>query len=365
MHLCCSVFSIRFAYPDHVRLIDHYMRMGMQSEALKTFAGGATCWSLMYDHAVSLVLTCPEQTVDVWLSLGKRLDPVNFRRFTIELCTDDISYVIYRLRVKVLPYDAGFALRTCKEVGHLQGTVFILRLLGMHTQALQTALDSNNIALAKEIAQNESLSQTTRRQLWLNIARHAIGGQSDIQEATSLLRECPLLKLEDILPYFRDFVTIDQFKDAICAALDSYHQRIEEVKREMHVTMQSTNALRKQLDCLRYSYEELDVDSRCAHCNHVLILRAFYVFPCGHHFHTSCLIELVQSYITSEQEAELTELFKALRSDDGASSVDIQAKLDQLIASDCVKCGQLAIDNVSRIFFPSRINYEAELAIWQ
>ncbi|KAF7259295.1 hypothetical protein EG68_03396 [Paragonimus skrjabini miyazakii] len=457
---------------DHVRLIEHYMRMGMQSEALKTFVGGATCWSLMYDHAVSLVLTCPGETVDVWLRLGKRLDPVKllpaimllpvdqamrYLRYVVERqncqnqavhhmfislcakmygqrCVDELAeddcLMIYlkmasakalnltdlnqHTKVKcdelalsqdlmttvnkyqsetrpdalktfpdegimlsstdgfdglniqsMLPYDAGFALRTCKEVGHLQGTVFILKLLGMHTQAVQTALDSNNIALAKEIAQNESLSQTTRRQLWLNIARHAIGGQSDIQEATILLRECPLLKLEDILPYFRDFVTVDQFKDAICAALDSYHQRIEEVKREMHVTMQSTNALRKQLDCLRYSYEELDVDSRCAHCNHVLILRAFYVFPCGHHFHTNCLIELVQSYITSEQEAELTELFKALRSDDGASSVDIQAKLDQLIASDCVKCGQLAIDNVSRIFFPNQKNYEAELAIWQ
>ena len=27
-----------------------------------------------------------------------------------------------------------------------------------------------------------------------------------------LLRECPLLKIEDIMPFFQDFVAIDQFK---------------------------------------------------------------------------------------------------------------------------------------------------------
>lgn len=33
------------------------------------------------------------------------------------------------------------------------------------------------------------------------------------------LRSCELLKIEDILPFFSDFVTIDHFKDAICNSL--------------------------------------------------------------------------------------------------------------------------------------------------
>ena len=30
--------------------------------------------------------------------------------------------------------------------------------------------------------------------------------------AMELLKECPLLKIEDVLPFFPDFVTIDHFK---------------------------------------------------------------------------------------------------------------------------------------------------------
>lgn len=47
-----------------------------------------------------------------------------------------------RLSSTALPFDPGFALRTCKEVGHLPGTVHLLKLMGMHQQALQTALQA-------------------------------------------------------------------------------------------------------------------------------------------------------------------------------------------------------------------------------
>ena len=35
-----------------------------------------------------------------------------------------------------------------------------------------------------------------------------------------------LLKLEDILPFFPDFVTIDNFKDAICDSLERYNRQV-------------------------------------------------------------------------------------------------------------------------------------------
>ena len=33
------------------------------------------------------------------------------------------------------------------------------------------------------------------------------------------LSECPLLAIEDVLPFFPDFVTIQDFKEAICDSL--------------------------------------------------------------------------------------------------------------------------------------------------
>lgn len=35
-----------------------------------------------------------------------------------------------------------------------------------------------------------------------------------------LVQECDMIKIEDVLPLFNDFTTIDHFKDAICSALE-------------------------------------------------------------------------------------------------------------------------------------------------
>lgn len=36
--------------------------------------------------------------------------------------------------------------------------------------------------------------------------------EKDIKRAMEFLHECDLLKIEDVLPFFPDFVTIDHFK---------------------------------------------------------------------------------------------------------------------------------------------------------
>jgi hypothetical protein len=35
-----------------------------------------------------------------------------------------------------------------------------------------------------------------------------------------------ILKIEDVLPFFPDFVTIDNFKDAICDSLERYNRQV-------------------------------------------------------------------------------------------------------------------------------------------
>lgn len=43
---------------------------------------------------------------------------------------------------------------------------------------------------------------------------------NDMEQAMHFLEECSFIKIEDILPFFPDFVTIDHFKDAVCASLE-------------------------------------------------------------------------------------------------------------------------------------------------
>lgn len=44
--------------------------------------------------------------------------------------------------------------------------------------------------------------------------------KNDIKRAMEVLQECDLIKIEDILPFFPDFVTIDHFK--VCANFEKY-----------------------------------------------------------------------------------------------------------------------------------------------
>ena len=66
--------------------------------------------------------------------------------------------------------------------------------------------------LAKQSAEKPEEDEALKRKLWLRIAKHVVSEQNDIKKAMAVLHECPLLKIEDILPFFPDFVTIDHFK---------------------------------------------------------------------------------------------------------------------------------------------------------
>ncbi len=52
-----------------------------------------------------------------------------------------------------------------------------------------------------------------RRKIWMRIARHVVERERDIGRAMGYLRKSgDLVKVEDVLPFFPDFVTIDHFK---------------------------------------------------------------------------------------------------------------------------------------------------------
>jgi vacuolar protein sorting-associated protein 18 len=60
-----------------------------------------------------------------------------------------------------------------------------------------------------------------------------------------------LVKIEDILKFFRPFVLIDDFKEEICAALEEYNRRITELKSEMDAATRSADELRLDIKNLR------------------------------------------------------------------------------------------------------------------
>ena len=131
-------------------------------------------------------------------------------------------------------YDINYALRLCTEQQqHLRSACVRLHcILGQLDQAVELALqdaESDGLQQAKQCLQFTSVGSDSNeakdkaRRIWLRIARYVVQDKNDIKQAMDFLRECDgLVKIEDILPFFPDFVTIDHFKDAICDSLQEY-----------------------------------------------------------------------------------------------------------------------------------------------
>jgi vacuolar protein sorting-associated protein 18 len=114
-----------------------------------------------------------------------------------------------------------------------------------------------------------------------------------MRSAMQFLDNADLLKIEDILPFFPDFVVIDDFKEEIAHALEGYSAHIDNLKGEMEEATKAAEAIKQDISALKNRFVTIDASERCSHCSHLLFTRQFYVFPCQHTFHADCLIGLV------------------------------------------------------------------------
>merc|ERR1719378_1036025 len=122
--------------------------------------------------------------------------------------------------------------------------------MGLYEEAVDLAL-TVDIEKAKIYADKPEDDDVLRKKLWLKVARHVVESQLDVGRAMELLNECGLLKIEDILPFFPDFVTIDQFKDAICKSLQEYNQHIDQLKNDMKDATASARVVRAEIHEIR------------------------------------------------------------------------------------------------------------------
>ena len=66
-----------------------------------------------------------------------------------------------------------------------------------------------------------------------------------IKQVNDFVRESGgVIKIEDVLPLFPDFVKIDNFKEAICQSLEDYNKQIDQLKNEMEDATCIADALR-------------------------------------------------------------------------------------------------------------------------
>lgn len=188
------------------------------------------------------------------------------------------------------PYDADFALRLCIQHQRVQSCVHIYSAMGQYLQAVELALKHNDIELAAIVADRPEGNDKLRKKLWLLVAEKKIRQPgTGIKDAIEFLRRCELLRIEDLIPFFPDFVVIDDFKDEICTALEDYSRHIDALRQEMDNSAETARQIRAEIAALDTRYAIVEPGEKCWICNLPLLSRQFFVFPCQHAFHSDCL----------------------------------------------------------------------------
>ncbi|KAJ9515226.1 hypothetical protein QJQ45_002352 [Haematococcus lacustris] len=310
-------------------------------------------------------------------------------------------------------YDLKYVLRMAMERNKPRAAVKLLCKLGMYEDAVSKAL-AVDLALSKEVAMAPpgEEEEGLRRRLWLAIAQHVVqqavlavgvqhalyahcacyeqGGASShgpaaqaaaIKQAVEFLKEAGgLLKIEDVLPFFPDFVTIDNFKEAICDSLERYNRQIEVLKCEMEESTEIADAVRADLAVLATRTATVSLAAPCARCGRPLAntppdsaigtlpaggaMPSFLVFPSGLVYHGSCcaaeVCELAAPIIKQRVISAAGKLGRRHKGDESAQ-VLLGQLLDDIGAED-PRNGELVVRLVDAPYLLPADN--AESATW-
>lgn len=225
-------------------------------------------------------------------------------------------------------YDLDFALRLFKARRKLKACGLIYAKMSLWEIAIDFALGtyavdnkggseeadgSEDLELAKILADKPYDDDVLRKKLWLKVAKFVVGKKNDItsyvlfrmsttltdDSAMAFLSESPLLQIEDILPFFPPFTTIDTFKTPILTALEEYSSKISTLKAELDEAEISKQVIKRDIEGLRERFVVVEPGEKCRVCEQALLTRGFYAFPCQHCFHADCLIREVGAAFVS------------------------------------------------------------------
>ena len=266
-----------------------------------------------------------------------------------------LSYLRTQSYTSEPSYDADFALRLCIQHSRVHSCVHIYTSMGQYSRAVSLALSHNETDVAAAVADRVGDSNPAlRKKLWLQIARAVISSDKtgSVKAAMQFLKRCELLRIEDVIPFFPDFVLIDDFKEEICQALEAYSRHIDDLRREMDDSARTSENIKRDIKALESRYAIVEPGERCMICRLPLLVRGFYVFPCQHGFHADCLGDRVMETAGLGKRKRVKEVRERVERGvwTGRQREVLVKELDGLVAASCVLCSDVAVKAIDEPF---------------
>lgn len=258
-------------------------------------------------------------------------------------------------------FDPRYALRVCTYHNLPESCILIYSLMGLHEQAVDLALRIHDIELAQIQADQPEDDDSLRKRLWLRIANHVVAEKNDVHQAVEFIKKSDLLKFEDILPLFSDFVHIDVFKEELSHCLNEYKDKLDELTEDMNEATLSAEHIRSEIKSFKNRYTVLSSSEQCSLCHTTLMTRQFYVFPCGHFFHLDCTVDETMKTCSSYKRKKI-EMLLSLISSSGSKALDVKNQLDALCAEQCLLCGDAMIKSIGISLLD---NVQNEFEMWE
>jgi vacuolar protein sorting-associated protein 18 len=255
-------------------------------------------------------------------------------------------------------YDVDFALRLCLQFRRVQSGVHIYSSMELYEQSVSLALEHGETELAMTVADTPEEDPIRRKRLWLSIAEKVISEDEGMKKyctntamlivrALDLLQRCDLLKIEDLVPLFPDFMAIDDFKDEICSALEEYSHQVDRLKRQMDDSARSSQSIQMGIADLGRRYAIIQAGESCSICGYPLLTRQFYVFPCRHTFHADCLVTKLKEDGSPMLKRRINEVQGELgRVGSDEARKKAMEEFDSVVAGECVLCGDLMVKSI-------------------
>lgn len=272
-------------------------------------------------------------------------------------------------------YDPDFAIRLCTANNCIQSCVHIYCTLSRYDAAVGLALAHKHLELAASVANRPENDLALRKKLWLKVAKQVISdshipGGGGIKSAMEFLKRCnngvasggggggattsedELLRIEDLIPFFPDFVVIDDFKEEICDALETYSRQIDALRQEMDDSVDTARNIKLDIKLLDQRYAVVEPGERCWICRLPLLMKQFFVFPCQHSFHAECLGKMVCGIAGPVKGRRIKELQSEIGRGmvQGVKREKLVAELDGLVAASCVLCSEMAVKMIDEPF---------------